>query len=168
MTPSSNNVAAGKAAICVKEMAGLCGFSRQRFMQLVKAGVMPAPLRDERTGRPYYSAELQASCLEVRRRNVGIDGTVILFYARRATSPTTTRPKAMKPTKAKAPSDRYADIVAGLHGIGMTTATAGQVADAVTALFPEGTAETDTGEVIRRVFLYLRGKNSTGSVGSKE
>ena len=34
-----------------------------------KAGVMPAPLRDETTGRPYFTEELQATCVEVRRRN---------------------------------------------------------------------------------------------------
>ncbi|HET6574095.1 MAG TPA: hypothetical protein VFG68_10865 [Fimbriiglobus sp.] len=169
MTPSSNIPGSGKAAISIKEMAALVSLSRQRFMQLVKAGVMPAPLRDEETGRPYYTEELQITCLEVRRRNVGINGKVVMFYARRTPAQPPTTRKSVGPAKPKAKTDdRYADIVAGLHGLGLTSATAGQVADAVATLYPAGAGGTDTGEVIRRVFLHLRGKNTTGNVGGKE
>ena len=61
----------------------MCGLSRQRFSQLVKAGVFPEPLRDGATGRPYYDGPGQEACLEVRRRNCGANGRVVLFYARR-------------------------------------------------------------------------------------
>ncbi len=168
MTQSGNIPGSGKAAISIKDMAALVSLSRHRFMQLVKAGVMPAPLRDDDTGRPYYTEELQTACLEVRRRNVGINGKVVMFYARRtpAQRPTVRKAGLAKP-KAKT-EDRHADIVAGLHGLGLTSATAGQVADAVAELYPQGVGGADTGEVIRRVFLHLRGKNSTGSVGGKE
>jgi predicted DNA-binding transcriptional regulator AlpA len=46
VTPRSNNPEPKKAAISIQEMAAQCGLSRQRFMQLVKAGVFPAPLYD--------------------------------------------------------------------------------------------------------------------------
>ena len=69
-------------------------------MRLVKAGVMPTPLRDADTGRPYYPEGLQALCEEVRRRNVGTNGRVVLFYARRTPTPApTARLKVVKPTK---------------------------------------------------------------------
>jgi hypothetical protein len=129
MTNSSNNLVPNKAAICIKEMAAAVGLSRQRFMQLVKSGVFPAPLRDEATGRPYYTDEMQAVCLDVRRRNCGVNGKVVMFYPRRSASPDrTNRPR---PVKAKQPSratsDCHADIVAGLHGLGLTSATSAQV-----------------------------------------
>ncbi len=168
MTTSSNLLGPCKAAICIKEMAGLVGLSRQRFMQLVKVGVFPTPLRDEQTGRPYYTDELQAVCLDVRRRNCGINGKVVMFYARRPASPTpTSRPNSVKSPKP-ATRDLHADIVAGLHGLGLVTATGAQVADAVTELFPRGTEATDPSHVLRVIFLHLRGKNMAENVGSKE
>lgn len=168
MTTSSNNLEPCKAAVCIKEMAAQVGLSRQRFMQLVKAGVFPNPLRDEQSGRPYYTGELQVVCLDVRRRNCGVNGRFVMFYARRPTSPTpTSRPNSVKPPKptTRAP---HADIVAGLHSLGLVTATGAQVADAVAELFPRGTEGTDPGDVIRVVFLHLRGKNMAEKVGSKE
>jgi hypothetical protein len=159
-----------RAAVSIKDMAAMVGLSRQRFMQLVKAGVFPPPLRDEASGRPYYTDEMQTVCLDVRRRNCGINGKVVMFYARRRPAPDATcRPKAAKPTAPKAgPTYRHADTLAGLHGLGLATATSAQVAEAVAFLFPQGTNGTDPGEVIRVIFLHLRGKNSAGKVGRKE
>lgn len=159
MTESSNIPDSGKVAISIKEMAARVGLSRQRFMQLVKAGIMPAPLRHTDTGRPYYPEDLQSQCETVRRRNVGINGRVVMFYARRTPAPVI-RPKTAKPIKKPQTTDRHADIVDGLHGLGLITATAEQVADTIAELFPQGTNSTDTGNVIRAVFLHLRGKNS--------
>lgn len=169
MTNSSNNPGSGKAAICIKEMAARVGLSRQRFMQLVKAGVMPTPLRDADTGRPYYPEDLQAQCEEVKRRNVGINGRVVMFYARR-TSPSSpaSRPKTLKLPKKAQSGDRHSDIVDGLQGLGLTTATAAQVAAAIAELYPQGTSEVDTGSIIRAMFLHLRGKNTSENVGGKQ
>jgi hypothetical protein len=169
VTNSSNIPPSGKAAICIKEMAARVGLSRQRFMQLVKAGVMPEPLRDADTGRPYYPEDLQAQCEEVKRRNVGINNKVVMFYARRTPTPTpTARPKVVRASTKPQTADRHADIVDGLHGLGLTTATAAQVADAVAELYPRGTTGTDTGSVIRAVFLHLRGKISSEKVVGKQ
>ncbi len=166
MTESSNIPAPKRAAICIREMATLCGLSRQRFMQLVKAGVFPAPLRDEATQRPYFTEEMQAQCLEVRKRNMGINGKVVMFYARRpSTTPPT--PKAKKPQIKPTGADRHAAIVDGLKALGLVTVTTTQVAEAVGQLFPQGTSGIEPGEVIRAVFVYLHGKNSGKNVGRK-
>ena len=58
------------------------GLSRQRFYQLIGT-TFPYPVYDLKSRRPFYTAELQAMILEVRRRNCGIDGKPVLFYARR-------------------------------------------------------------------------------------
>lgn len=170
MTTPSNDPGPFKVAISIKEMAALVGLSRQRFMQLVKAGVFPAPLRDGASGRPYYTDEMQAACLDVRRRNYGINSKVVMFYARRVASSTTiSRATPVKPPKPRTTtSDPHAEVVAGLHALGLTSATGEQVADALAELFPHGTNGIDLGDVIRAVFLRLRGKNRGEKVVSKE
>jgi hypothetical protein len=150
-------------------MAALVGLSRQRFMQLVKTGVFPSPLRDEATGRPYYPDEMQGVCVEVRRRNFGVNGRVVMFYVRRSASPgAKDRPRRAKPKQpVGSAAARHADILAGLHGLGLSSATPERVEQAVTELFPRGASAADTGHVIRAVFLHLKGKDSGGNVGRK-
>jgi hypothetical protein len=155
-----------KAAICIRAMAASCGLSRQRFMQLVKAGVFPTPLYDVTTKRPFYTEDMQAQCLEVRKRNVGVNGKVVMFYARRSATMTTT-PKTKKPAFKPTGSDCHAGIVDGLKALGLVTVTTAQIAEAVGQIFPQGTATVDPREVIRAVFVHLHGKNSRGNVRRK-
>jgi hypothetical protein len=152
------------AGVSISEMARLVGLSRQRFHQLMKAGVFPEPLRDEATGRPYYDESGQAQCLEVRRRNCGVNGKVVLFYARRQPAPTTARPTRTTSAPRRSAPDRHADVLDGVRALGLAQAAPAQVAEAVAALYPAGTAGVDVGEVIRRVFLRLR-QNPADSVG---
>jgi hypothetical protein len=147
-----------KTAISVKEMAALCGLSRQRFAQLVKAGAFPAPLYDVATRRPFYPEEMQQVCLEVRRRNFGVNAKAVLFYSRRSPTP---------PPKAKTKQDGHPDIVEGVKALGLTTVLASQVAEAIKELYPSGSDKTDQSEVIRMVFLHLRRKDSGVKAGSK-
>jgi hypothetical protein len=167
VTTNSNNQDDMKSAICIREIAALCGLSRQRFMQLVKAGVFPHPLYDVATRRPFYTEELQTICLDVRRRNTGFNGKVIMFYARRS-STLTTPTKARKPRERNTESDRHADITDGLKTLGLATVTAAQVASAMQERFPGGTSDTPPAEIVRSVFLHLRGKNREENVGRKD
>src|ERR1700722_18347446 len=96
MTTNRQEAGEMRAVVSISEMARMVGLSRQRFHQLVQAGVFPQPKRDEANGRPYYDEPTQQQCLEVRRRNCGVNGQVVLFYARRQGQPTQT-PKAPKP-----------------------------------------------------------------------
>lgn len=166
MTTSSSSAGPEKAAVSIKEMAAACGLSRQRFAQLVKAGVFPAPLRDEASGRPYYAPELQEVCLGVRRRNLGINGKVVMFYSVR--TPIPPQVPRRKPTAKGVVSDPHADILDGLHGLGLTTAAAGQVGEVLAHLYPTGSDGIDAGQVLRAVFLHLRSNNSADKVGRKE
>src|SRR5258708_30251295 len=84
-----------KVAGSVAELAQMCGLSRSRFYQLIGTA-FPQPERQPETGRPIYTEELQRVCLEVRRRNCGIDGKPVLFYAPRL-STTPAKPKPPKP-----------------------------------------------------------------------
>jgi hypothetical protein len=109
-----------------------------------------------------YVEALQEVCLEVRRRNCGVNGQPILFYARGHRLPT-----QMKPTrtaKPRPPAPNHADLLDGLAALGLNT-TAAQVGAALRALFPAGVNGTDQGEVLRSVFLFIKRQNTADNVG---
>jgi len=143
-----------KAAVTVAEMARMLRLSRSRLYQLIGTA-FPEPSRDDR-GRPYYDAEQQAMCLEVRRRNCGVDGKPILFYAPRGSVPTSAPRRKPKPKAAPA----HAEVLDGVRALGLTMATVAQVDAAVAQLFPHGVDAVDTGEVIRQVFLSLKARDT--------
>lgn len=152
-----------KAVVSVAEMARMVGLSRARFYQLMNAGTFPKPVYDERTKRPHYTEELQRQCLEVRRRNCGVDGRPVLFYARGHRPPPPikpTRPATARTTKVKATmGDDHADLLDGLAALGLASATADQVGAALMGLYPSGVEGVDRGDVLRAVFLHLKRQN---------
>jgi hypothetical protein len=163
MSKNTQEPTGTKSGVSVSDMARTVGLSRQRFHQLMKAGVFPEPLRDEATGRPYYDGPGQAQCVEVRRRNCGVNGKVVLFYARRQPGLAPAPPARLaKPRPASA--EPHADVLDGVRALGLAQATAAQVAGVVTDLFPGGTVGLPVGEVIRAVFLRLR-KDTADKVG---
>jgi len=142
-----------KAIVTVSEMAKMVGLSRARFYQLVRAGAFPTPVY--RSGRPVYTAEMQEVCLGVRKSHRGVNGEPILFYAKRRPS---------RPARTPAPRNKdVAALVEGLNALGLTTATAAQVVEVTEELFPQGTKGLDQGEVLKRVFLYLKNQNRGAS-----
>jgi hypothetical protein len=151
-----------KAAVTVSEMARMVGLSRARFYQLQKAGVFPMPVYDVATRRPVYTEELQNVCLEVRRRNCGVNNKPVLFYARRA--PITPAPARPRKVTAKPRKIEHADLLDALHGLGLASVTAAHAGAAVKELFPQGTAGVAEAEVVRAVFLHLRRQGSGGKV----
>jgi len=145
-----------KAVVTVSAMARMVGLSRARFYQLEKAGIFPPPLYDVTTRRPIYVEEMQRVCLEVRRRNCGVNGKPILFYARRL--PLTAQPS--KPRKAKVPrNDQHAELIDSLHALGLAGVTAAQVSAVMKELYGAGTAGVAEAEVVRSVFLNLKRKD---------
>lgn len=141
-----------KVAVSISEMARMVGLSRQRFHQL-KGTTFPEAKRDPETGRPYYDEELQQICLDVRRRNCGIDGKPILFYAPR--HPLGQRPNPVRKPKAKSQQpNKYADLIADLEAAGLS-ATAAQVEAAVSEVFPDGIQHLEYAAVFRPVFLHI-------------
>ena len=145
-----------KAVVTVSEMARMCGLSRSRFYQLI-GSAFPSPLMDKKK-RPFYSEELQAVCLEVRRRNCGIDGKPILFYARRiGTGPS--KPRKVRATATINP--KHADLLDGVRSLGIASVTAADIDKALKEVFPNGVENKDDGEILRAVFLHLKRKNSS-------
>lgn len=156
---SSNNVQT-KAAVTVAEMARMVGLSRARFYQLQEAGIFPLPLYDVSTRRPFYDEEAQKVCLEVRRRNCGINGKPVLFYARRGGERSPTKKRTPKPKS----DGKLKAILDAVRSLGLAAATEQQIAQTIDKLFPSGVAAVDQAEVIRSVFVHLQRQNPADNV----
>ena len=150
-----------KAVVSVSDMARLVGLSRARFYQLQKAGVFPAP--SYQAGRPVYTEDQQQVCLEVRRKNRGVNGEPVLFYARRRGTEPPRRNKRADPPPAR--NKDIAALLDGLNALGLTTATAAQVLKVTEELFPQGTKGLDQAEVLRVVFLHVQRRDAGGNEG---
>jgi hypothetical protein len=148
-----------KTVVTVAEMARMVGLSRARFYQLI-GSCFPWPLYGVSTKRPFYDENLQRMCLDVRRRNCGIDGKPILFYARR---PMTMTPsgRTNRPRKVS----KHADLIEGLRGLGLGAITEQQVEAALKNLYPNGTNGVSDTEVLRRIFLSIKRQNSADNLG---
>ena len=138
-----------KAAVTVAEMARMLGLSRARFYQLI-GSAFPFPVYDVATRRPFYVEEAQKVCLEVRRRNCGIDGKPILFYAKRVPI-STKRPSKTSSPKLVVP----VEILDGVKSLGINVSTA-QVEATIKACFPNGITSIDPSTVVRSVFIHLQ------------
>jgi hypothetical protein len=160
MPRKNNNSLTGPAAVSVTAMAEQLKLNRSYFWTLAKQGVFPMPLYDLRTKRPFFDADLQADCLDIRRSNVGWHGNYVLFYDRPATPTPTARPRR----STRQPRNRVSlntpalvELAESLRdGLGVE-ATDEQISDAASVVYPNGLADCD-GEAIRRVRAQLRGK----------
>lgn len=149
-----------KHAVTIAEMARMIGLSRSRFYQLI-GKAFPLPCRDD-SDKPFYDEEQQRVIMEVRRRNCGIDGKPILFYAPRHSAPA---PMPKRRSLRKKVQGEYADIVDGVRGLGLTATTVAQVEAEIVKLFPGGIVGVDHGEVAKQVFLSLKRQNASDNVG---
>ena len=149
-----------KAVVTVAEMARMVGLSRGRFYQLM-GSAFPHPVYDVATRRPFFDEDLQKICLEVRRRNCGINGKPILFYARR---PLTMTPLARAKARPRKVS-KHADLIEGLRGLGLGAITEQQIEAALKNLYPNGHNGVSDTEVLRRLFLSIKRQNSGDNAG---
>jgi hypothetical protein len=160
-----NNEQNTKAIVTVSEMARMLGFSRSRLYQLIGTA-MPWPVYNIDTRRPVFTEELQRQCLEVRRRNCGVDGMPILFYARAPRIIQTARTCAnpsRRPTRPVASNDATPQwLTDALGGLGLNVNPT-QAKTALKEVYPQGIAGIDPGEVIRAVFLHCRNLSTTAN-----
>lgn len=147
-----------KAGLSISEMARQCGLSRSRFHQLIGTA-FPPPIYDVATRRPFYTEELQQVCLEVRRRNFGINGKAILFYSPRQQIKPAVPRRAIR--KGAAPvNNQHDDLLDGLRSLGVVSITSAQLVVAIKELYPAGINGVAQGEVLRTLFLHLRAQGS--------
>lgn len=151
-----------KSVVSVTDMARMVGLSRARFYQLVRRGTFPAADQDAVSNRPCYCEEKQRQILEARRRNCGVDGRPVLFYARRRDAG---QSKArLRPARPKSDHNQYADVIAYLLGAQITM-TAAQVEAFVKDELAKGTGGINTTEGIVQTIIERRRQNASGSGG---
>ena len=126
-------------------MVGLC---RARFYQLLGTA-FPYPIYDVATRRPFYPPELQETCLDVRQRNLGINGRAIMFHRR---SREVALPSPKKRSRPVPDDSRYREMVAGLRSLGL----AGVGVEQVQAALKEMGVSGNGSEVLRAVFLHIK------------
>jgi hypothetical protein len=149
--------------ISVTEMAKKVCLSKARFYQLLGT-TFPWPIYDVVTKRPFYDDELQAVCLDVRKRNCGIDGKPLLFYSRRVPTTVTKPQRSVTKRPSAKPTKHHAGLIAGIAALGLDV-TSAQVNSAISTLYPNGLADVAQGEVLRAVFLHVRRQDAADNVG---
>jgi hypothetical protein len=136
-----------KEVVSVAEMAAMVELSRSRFYDLIDEGIFPPPMRDEATGRPFYSRELQEQCLDVRHRNCGVNGKPVMFYAKRAKAPQSKSSKT-------AANDQNADLTNGQKSAKLNKVLKKMNA-AMAQLAPHGAKDVD-GKALRELYRTIR------------
>jgi hypothetical protein len=144
-----------KVAISVSEMARKLSMSRARFYQLMNNGVFPKPLIEVSTSRPYFDEQLQETCLNVRRRNCGVNGRPVMFYPTRQASPTSLK----RSVKSKPDTtEKHTELIESLSCLGLAV-NGPKIEAAITECYPTGISDTDQGNVVRKLFLHLQRQN---------
>lgn len=144
-----------KSAVSVSEMARMVGLSRARFYQLINEGVFPPPVYDLETRRPFYDEGMQETCIEVKRRNCGVNGKPVLFYASRHPLGSQPIKRPARPKTKPKRTNQFTELRGFVSALGLNV-SAQQVEDAVKHCFPDGIGRLDTGEVVPAVFLHLK------------
>jgi hypothetical protein len=141
-----------KAVVSVVEMADMLDLSKSRFYALIQAGIFPKPARNASCKRHVFDSDLQRKCLEIRHTGIGSNGQPVLFNRKRRKS------DQQKPRQGRQPvSGEQAELIEALKSLGLT-ASVEEVQATLAELYPNGLAGMDQAEVVRRVFLQLRGK----------
>lgn len=125
--------------VTFSELSEMLGISTSRLYDLIRDGIFPAPLRNPKNQRPYFTSELTDACKQVVRTRVGLNGLPYCPNKKR---------KNRRATNCRA---RHESLIVSLAGLGLN-ATATQVDDVVSSL-PDG---LEQGELVKQVFLRLR------------
>lgn len=138
-----------KAIFSLKDTCEALQLSRARFYQLLAAGILPQPLYDLRTKRPFYNIELQEQCCQVKETCTGINGQYILFYTPRK-KPQSNAGKALKKKGVN-----HQEIIDMLSGMGLDV-SGKDVEAAIKEVYPQGIQ--DQGLAAREIFRFFKRK----------
>ena len=133
-----------RSYVSVSEMSEQLNLSRVHFYSLLKRGIFPSPIK-KAAMRPYYDMELQRQCIEIKEKQIGIDGQPILFYAK--------SDKSKKESSSKEKTSNYTFFVDALNELGLSGINSKQIEAKIKRLFPSGTAQIDEETLIRDLFI---------------
>jgi|SRR5580704_1295317 hypothetical protein len=153
---ASHYAGCSKARVTVAEMAAIVGLSRSHFNQLIKELVFPSPVYDIRTRRPFYTAELQATCLRIRRSHCGANGKAVGFYAQRRKQ---TRSSAALKEESVGRKRQTIELLEDLRALGLKAVKMAEVEAVIREAYSNTTAGVDPNAVLQRVFVELKRSN---------
>jgi hypothetical protein len=145
------------SVISVAGMARKMSLSPSRVWQLIGNGFLLPPLYSIQNRKPFYTEEMVQRNLEYKRRNVGMNHKIILFYPPRQIdlSSPVKRTRIVQQKKRNT-SSPYQDLLDTLKSLGIEGIHEKKIALVVSQLFPTGTAQVDPDELVRTVFRYLK------------
>ena len=104
------------------------------------------PIYCIRTRRPFYTQDLQQTCLDIRKTGIGHNGQPVVFNNMRKDMPE--KPQNQSEQRSKVITDTLAQM--GLN------VTHKKVKTAINNLYPDGLPHSsDEGKVIRDLFRYF-------------
>jgi len=145
--------------ISVSAMAKLMEISRSRLYQLIDQGVVLRPVYLLSNRRPIYTKEMALHNLEVKQKNVGIGGQVVMFYSSRSTV-ASAKKSPKQPVDKAVPNTKHSDLIEALESLGLADINSNKIDSAIAHCFPDGTENTSEDDIIREVFRYLKRQNS--------
>lgn len=143
--------------INVSTMAKMLYISRSRLYQLIEEGILLKPLRVEKSKRPVYSRKMIIRNLEVKKNNVGVNGTIIMFYAQRSNPNVKS---VSKPSMKQPVQENYKALIDDLELIGLPDISMVDVESAIKICFPNGTDGVSEDEILTVVFRHLKRQNT--------
>jgi hypothetical protein len=174
----TNTTTDNMEAASVGELCTMLNLSKRRFYELQQRGVFPqASAYSVKSRRPIFFSDAIRTCLDVRRRHVGLNGEIVHFNARpiqplararAATAGASSEAVGARAARASRrstpqPPSQHVGIIDALAALGVET-TAARITEVVREAFPSGTRGVDEGEIIRRVYQQIRARNCGGNV----
>ena len=155
-----------KFGVSITEMSKMLGFSRSRCYQLIEAGILYPPIFDTQTHRPFFPPEIQQKNLEIRKRNCGMNGKPILFYARRFATESVAKKLPVRKAKSKTQKDTNIErLISDLKSLGIENPNAFQIQSTLKSCFPAGINQVEESEVLRALYRTLKRQNTSDNVG---
>ena len=148
------------AVLSISQMAKLLNLSRSRFYTLMSEGIFLPPIYSASNKRPYFTAEIAQKNLQAKKNNVGVNGKICLFYSRNSSSCVHKKKLRKNKLQNNSAEDEYEDLREGLGALGLSNISDAQIGSALKSCFPNGTADTPEGEILRAVFLSIKRQNT--------
>ena len=148
--------------VSINQLCSMMGISRSRYYQILAEGLIHPPVYTD-SKRPYFTRELAIKNLEVKKNNIGVNGSICIFYNSNI-SISSAKNNTNKKEQKKKTTNKNTDLIEGLSCLGLDDIKSSQVEEVLKKCFPNGTENIEDGEILRQVFCLIKEQNSTDSV----
>ena len=148
--------------VSVQHMAKLLQISRSRLYTLMDEGVFLKPVYSLNKKRPHFTRQMAQRNISAKKNNMGINGSVVVFYSRGSTKIQTMDKSTISKSKVKKtpPQSKYEELKEGLEALGLTDLSDPKIGTSLRQCFPDGTDNIDEDEILTTVFRHLKCQNN--------